>query len=172
MTASALASYVLALTFAWAAVAKAVHPAAWSRSLSGYGFSGPLARAIAVGVPIVELGVATLLVAGARAIGAALALALLATFSFAIVRATRERGSRLPCGCFGDTKERDFRLMLLRNALLAALGAVILVGQRYRPALLQSSVDGVPFVLTIAGAAVICWTLWQVFSSLRGRRNS
>ncbi|MQB01617.1 MAG: hypothetical protein GEU78_15230 [Actinobacteria bacterium] len=172
MTASALASYALALTFAWAAVAKAVRPSAWSSSLSGYGFSGSLARVVAVAVPGVEAGVAVLSVAGLRSIGAALALALLSGFSFAILQATRTRGSRLPCGCFGGTKERDFRLMLLRNALLAVLAAVVLVGRQVRPVSVHGTVEGVPLVLSVAGAAVICWTLWQVVSSLRGRRNS
>jgi uncharacterized protein (DUF486 family) len=172
MTASALASYVLATTFAWAAVAKAVRPSAWSASLSGYGFSGPLARVVAVAVPVAEIGVTALSVAGLRSIGAALALALLSGFSFAILRATRTRGDRLPCGCFGGTKERDFRLMLLRNALLAVLAAVVLVGQQLHPASLHGTVDGVPLALSVAGAVVICWTLWQVVSSLRGRRNS
>jgi uncharacterized membrane protein YphA (DoxX/SURF4 family) len=172
MTASALASYVLATTFAWAGVAKALRSSGWSASLSGYGLSGSFARVIAVAVPVMETGVAVLLVAGLRSIGAALALALLGGFSFAIVQATRTQGSRLPCGCFGDTQERDFRLMLLRNALLVGLAAVILVGQRFRPTLLQSSVDGLPLALSVGGAVVICWTLWQVVSSLRGRRNT
>lgn len=172
MTVSALASYLLALTFAWAAVAKAVRPSAWSASLGGYGVTGAPGRALSIAVPVAEMGVAVLLVAGLRPVGAALSLALLAGFSLAILQAARTRGSRLPCGCFGDTNERDFRLMLLRNALLAALAAVILVGQRSRATLLEDPADGVPLVLTVVGGAVICWTLWQVVSSLRGRRHS
>lgn len=172
MTVPVLASYLLALTFAWAAVAKAVRASTWSAMLDGYGFTGATARAISIAVPAAELGIAVLLATGLRSIGAALALALLAAFSLAILRAVTTQGTRLPCGCFGDTKERDFRLMLLRNALLAALAAVILVGQRSRTTLLQDPTDGVPLVLTLAGGVVICWTLWQVVTSLRGRRHS
>ena len=172
MTAPELASYALTLTFLWAASAKVFGFGRWTQTVRGYGFGGDAAEAISLSVPIAEATVAALLLAGFRSVGAALALALLAAFSYAIVRATKTQGSRLPCGCFGGSKERDFRAMLLRNALLAVLAAVILVGRRFGPSLLQEPVDGVPFILTVLGAVVICWTLWQVFSSLRGRRHS
>jgi hypothetical protein len=41
------------------------------------------------------------------------------------VRARARVGDRLPCGCFGRTARRDVRLVLFRNAALAALGALV-----------------------------------------------
>jgi hypothetical protein len=173
MTATALASYALALTFAWASATKLLRFSRWRRSLEGYGLRGTAADVVAAAVPPIELALAVLLVVGFRPVGAALSLALLATFSAAILRAARTRGSRLPCGCFGGDEARDYRLMLLRNAALGLLAAVILLGDRYgalRP--LDGTIDPVPLALSVVGAAAICWTIWQVVSSLRGRRHS
>ena len=171
MTASSLAAYVLALTFAWAGVAKLAGFARWKDSLRGYGLAGPAHAITAVAVPIAEVGVAMLLVTQAREAGAALALALLAAFSGAILVAARAKGSRLPCGCFGGAKERDYRWMLVRNGALALLAAVVLLGRELRPSLFESSIEAVPLALSVLGALVISWTVWQVISSLRGRRH-
>ena len=166
-----MASYVLAFTFVWAGAAKVLGFPRWRLSLERFGLSRG-AGAAAVAVPAVELGVAVLLLTAFREIGAALTLALLGGFSFAILVAARKRGSRLPCGCFGSAKERDYRWMLVRNGALAVLAAVVLFGRQARPVMLRSSVDALPLLLSVAGAVAICWTIWQVVSSLRGRRHS
>jgi uncharacterized membrane protein YphA (DoxX/SURF4 family) len=171
VTASAIASYILAVTFAWAGIAKLVGFSRWRAALEGFGLAGPARRAALVGVPVAELVVAVLLVVGLREVGAALALALLAAFSGAILVAARAKGARLPCGCFGGAKERDYRWMLVRNGALAVLAAVVLLGREIRPSLFDSSIEAVPLALSVAGALVISWTVWQVISSLRGRRQ-
>jgi hypothetical protein len=171
VTASTLAAYILVATFAWAAVAKLAGFGRWAAALEGYGVTGASHRVVSVAVPASELVVAALLATSLRDAGAALAIALLASFSFAIFVAARATGSRLPCGCFGGAKERDYRWMLVRNALLAALAAVVLLGRELRPSF-EGSLDAVPLALSAVGAAVICWTVWQVVSSLRGRRHS
>jgi hypothetical protein len=77
-------------------------------------------------VPWAEVGVMLLLVAGRTAAGGALALTLLAAFSVAIVRLQRILDSKsVPCGCLGGDNARDYRLLLARNAALAAAAVAL-----------------------------------------------
>jgi hypothetical protein len=117
---AAAVSLLLAGTLAWAGALKVADPAPFRvtlRSLVG----ARAARRLAFAVPLVELGLAGLLVAGV-APAPALVLALLALFTAALWRL----GSvSTACHCFGATEGGDGRL---RNALLAA-GAAFLVVQ-------------------------------------------
>lgn len=165
------AVWVLALSFAWAAAAKLIAIGRWRDALSGYHF-GPRVRALLVpAVPVVEACIAAALVAS-RDVGAALALGALAAFSLVVLVARRERGDRLPCGCFGGDRERDYRTILIRNAGLAVLAALVLVLPAGEDVEIASPgrQDLVPVVAIVAGAALIVWTIWTAFTAMRRYR--
>ncbi|MBA2273526.1 MAG: hypothetical protein H0W21_06450 [Actinobacteria bacterium] len=169
------AAVSLAGMFAWAAAAKAIWPAGWRGAVGGFGLGRRAEPLVSVAVPVVELGVAlTILWGGARA-GAALALALLAAFSAAVVRARSLQGDRLPCGCFGRATVRDYRMMLARNVLGGGLAAVVLLAGA-REGILEGSVapsgpELMPAALTCLGTVLAGWTLWRAGGlRRRGRR--
>lgn len=118
-TGPSLAAELLGVVFVWAALAKLTGFPVWRRDLEAYRLPGR--TALAVVIPVAELAVPALVVAGFGTAAAALALVLLASFSGAILRARRLLGDRLPCGCFGGRDRRDFRVLLVRNAALGAL---------------------------------------------------
>ena len=131
----ALAAAILAVAFGAAVIAKIVTWRRWRRALAAYDV--PLERAVAVAVPALEAVVAVLPFLGfARAAGT-VAFVLLVGFSLAIVVARVRRGPRLECGCFGGVRSRDYRVLLLRNALL---GAAALAAWRWAP-----PADAMPF---------------------------
>jgi hypothetical protein len=171
-----VAAFGLAATFAWAALAKVLRRARWRTALSAYELPGALRAIAAPTVPAAEGAIATALFVGATRVGAAASVALLATFSGALLYARERRGDRLPCGCFGRATDRDYRVLLARNALLGVLAAVLLVSGRNVTLSagwsLPSGGEVVPALLVAAGIAVVAWMVWQVSSSLgeRGRR--
>lgn len=154
-----IAAAALGLVFGWSGVAKLTRFGTWRSVLEGYRL--PASAPLAMAVPLVELVVPALVVVGESRAAAALALTALASFSAAIVRARAMKGDRLPCGCFGDADERDFRWLLARNAALGLLaGAVIAKGRDLE--LLEglgapTGSDVVPVVLVVAGISVIVW---------------
>src|SRR5438270_11782423 len=79
---------VLGAVFGVAAASKLAGPSDWRRALGSYRL-GRLGRVALVGVPLAELAVAGLVVGGRPRAAAILALALLGSFSLAIVRAAR-----------------------------------------------------------------------------------
>lgn len=113
---------VLALLFAWAAVAKVVNHRATVDAFSGLGLPAP--ALLAVAVPMVELAVAAGLVVRPDAVGWT-AVALLAAFSAVIVRA-QAHGVTSGCACFGAPSTTDpvSGADLVRNAGLAAAAIV------------------------------------------------
>lgn len=166
-----LAAAVVVAAFSWAAVAKLVGFERWRRALFAYRLSGlePIAR---VGVPAAELVVAVLAVLVPPPIAGALALALLAGFSLAILRAQSLGGNRLPCGCFGSATERDFRLMLLRNALLAVPASVLsLSGELRLIDRLDSmrAADLLPLLLVVLAIGLLGWMIRGLTESLSTR---
>ena len=170
-----IAASVLAASFAWAAAAKVFRWAPWRAALGAYRLPRTIELPVALAVPLAEAGVAVMVLAGPADAGASSALFLLACFTLAVLRARAARGDRLPCGCFGDLKDRDYRVMVLRNALLVVLcGAVLLGGIKEG---LVSAVeppagaDALPGVLVAVGVGVALWTVRQVAASLgRGRQ--
>lgn len=151
----------LAAAFAWAAVAKVVRFAAWREALAGYRLPDVAEVAARPLVPLVEAVTAALLLAGGGAsrAGAALALALTAAFSLAVLRARRLQGDRLPCGCFGGSGRRDYRLMLVRNATLggaAALALLLPAVASVEPAAPDPS-QVLPAALAAAGVGLVAW---------------
>lgn len=121
------AALVLAVVFAWAAVAKFRSPAETAASF--HGLHLPAASLLARAVPIVEVGVAGGLLL-APALAAWVALALVLAFSLVIVRAVAA-GSTVTCACFGaspaaseDTARPVSTVEVVRNAGLGGLAIV------------------------------------------------
>jgi Methylamine utilisation protein MauE len=119
-----LARVVLAAVFGVAGAAKLADRDGSRRSLRAFGLPERLVAVLA----IAELAAAGLLIAPQTAtVGAIVALTLLAAFTVAIVAALR-RGSRPDCGCFGRLHSAPIgRSTFVRNALLAACAAVVLI---------------------------------------------
>jgi hypothetical protein len=127
----AAASLVLAASLAWAASAKALYWASWRAALTSYALPNAAVGAVALAVPAIELVLVALMLSGALLVGAALTVLMLAAFSLAVLRATMlHRSNRLPCGCFGRMKTRDYRFLIVRNGFLGALAALVLIGNR------------------------------------------
>ncbi|MDQ4006353.1 MAG: hypothetical protein M3135_08660, partial [Actinomycetota bacterium] len=164
---AAMATAVLAGTFAWAAVAKASRPATWDRALGGYALPAILRRSAVVGVPVAEAAVAGLLLGGEVRAGAAMASGLVIVFSLAVLRRRRRGVERLPCGCFGGSRERSIAWILARNATVLVLGAAVAVWGRAIPVPRPPSdaealpaalvVGGAILTLSILGRAVALW---------------
>lgn len=168
-TLARVASLLLAAAFGWAALAKIVRFRGWRRALGRYGLSRVVEASGAYGVPAAEACVAALLVLGPMRVGGALSLVLICSFSLAVMRARSLRGDRLPCGCFGRASARDYREMLLRNALLGLLAAIVLVARSVGSSQVGMPGPGewVPAVLVLVGVAAGGWTLWQATTSMR-----
>ncbi len=121
-----VAAVILAAVFSWAAVAKGARRRDTVAAFTGLGIPAP--AVLAVAVPVAELAIAVLLVVRPQ-IGGALALAMLAAFTLAIVGALR-RGVDTGCGCFGSRRDAPVNPSdVVRNALLAAF-AVLATGAR------------------------------------------
>ena len=165
-----LAALLLAAAFGWAAAAKVTRLPAWRIALAGYRLPEGLERVVFAGVPVVEVVVVALLVAGgdAGSAGAALAVALLGAFSIAVLRARRLQGDRLPCGCFGGSGDRDYRAMLVRNALLGVLAALALVAPDLVTISAPRSSQAVPVALAAAGLALVVWLAIAAGRAVRG----
>lgn len=165
------AAAVIVSTFGWAAAAKLFGFERWRKALGAYrlGAAEPVIR---IGVPVIELGVAALVMVAPLVLAGACALMLLAGFSAAILRAHSLHGDRLPCGCFGSTTERDFRLMVARNGILA-LPAALLAGSG-RLGLLDrieslETDDLLPMSLVVLAIGVLSWMIRGLTESLSTR---
>lgn len=167
-TLARIASLLLALALGWAAVAKLLDLAQWKTALASYALPEVVERPARVAVPVAEIAIAVTLLALSPRAGAAASLAVLALFSLAIVRARSEQGDRLPCGCFGGTRERHYKTMMARNAGLGILAAIVLGGPRDAglPAA-PSSAELLPALLVVMGAALIVLVAWQTVSMRR-----
>ena len=169
LVASRFAAILLATTFVAAGAAKLIRYSRWRSALDEYRLPRALTGSIAVGVPVAELGVAVLLVSVSQAVEAAASLALLALFSAAIARVAAVRGRRVPCGCFGGDRSRDYRLLLARNATLCiACAAILIAGTDGSLIDSVSGSDVLPLSLVTAGVAGIVVLATQMVGSLRG----
>ena len=166
-----VAAAALAVAFAWAAVSKVASWRSWRRALSGYGLPAGGERIAAVGVPVAETTVPLLVLLGFPQAAGVVAIALLIAFSGAILAARARRGDRLPCGCFGGARVREYRAMLARNTLLAAVGSVAALGAS--DATVQSRIaapgreDLLPAAIVAVSLAVASWTLGRGLYLLR-----
>jgi hypothetical protein len=172
VTVARVSAALLALTFTWAAVAKLMAFGRWRDALRSYRLPPPLHAIAEAGVPGLELAVAALLVTSSAKAGSALALAMIATFSLAVLRARAQGGDRLPCGCFGRASPRDYRALLARNAALGLLTAIVLTSD-LRGAVAdglgaRSWPDALPAALVVAGVVLAAWTARRAADALRG----
>ena len=147
------AALVLAVVFAWAAIAKARTPAETSASFHGLGL--PAAPLLARVVPVVEGAVAIGLVVS-PALVAWVALALVLAFSLVIVRAVAA-GSTVSCACFGGAAAGDgdearpvSTVEVVRNA---GLGALAIVASGAAPGGLRTSLPAVVIVSVLVALA-------------------
>lgn len=166
-----LVSLVLsAALFAWSGGSKVAGPRRWREVLGRYRF-GPLTPVLAVGVPVLEVGIAVTLVTGGSRVGSAAMLASLAGFSMAVLRLRRLEGNRLPCGCFGRTTSRDFRSILVRNAVLALAAVPPLIHDRDVSVMRElgwpSGGEALPALAAVVGIAIMVWMISVTSSAFR-----
>jgi len=169
-TAGRVAAAVLSIAFGSAAAAKIVGRRRWARALASFRL-GPLEGAALVGVPLVELALATLPFLGLVSTAGLASLAVLWVFSAAIVVGRVRVGRRLDCGCFGASRARDYRLLLARNAALAVVAVV--AWREGRDAWIGGSLaapsgsDLVPATLVALGLALAIWVSVRVVVTVR-----
>lgn len=122
-----VAALLLAAVFVSAAIAKLTDLTGTRTAVTEFGVPEGLASPVAVAVPLAELTVAILLVAGpTRMAGGAGSLALLCVFSTAI-GVSLLRGRAPDCHCFGQLHAAPTSWKtLVRNGLLAGLATVAL----------------------------------------------
>lgn len=138
------AALALALVFAVAGTAKLRHRGRTARAFAGLGLASP--QALALGVPLLELGLAVGLVL-VPAWAGIVALAVLAGFTAFVLRAI-QRGDGQGCGCFGSTRPAPMgSAEVLRNVLLAM--AATLAAFAPGPVVPEP-----PALLAVAGAVV------------------
>ncbi|MGH2806099.1 MAG: MauE/DoxX family redox-associated membrane protein [Actinomycetota bacterium] len=170
-----VAALSLALTLGWAGLAKALRFVPWRSSLVGYRLPRGLFPFVLIGLPIVELGTAALLLTSYARAGAAVALALVSSFSATVVRARAIAGDRVPCGCFGGMKTRDYRLMLVRNAVLGLAAAAVMIradgGSPLHGFAPPRASELLPAGLVVLGVVFIGFVAWQAALMSRGHRR-
>jgi thiol-disulfide isomerase/thioredoxin/uncharacterized membrane protein YphA (DoxX/SURF4 family) len=160
----------LAAVLMVSAVAKLSDPTGTREAVTAFGLRARAGTLVALVLAPVELAVAVLLLPGATApLGAALALALLAVFS-TVVTVHLVRGSRPACNCFGRIGSSDISgRTLLRNAALAGLAVVGLLGEPVGPAVfVQEQPAGV--VVGVLAAAGLMAAAVLLAELLGGRR--
>ncbi|MGH2660176.1 MAG: MauE/DoxX family redox-associated membrane protein [Actinomycetota bacterium] len=171
----AVAAGVLGAVLAWSAGGKFLRPRDWRRARSAYGLRGRLDQVAAIGAPVAEAGVVGLVVAGLHRTAGIAGLPLLLVFSLAVLRARRNAGDLVPCGCFGTVKARDYRLLLLRNAVLTVAAAAAAVwavdSPRLRTPRIPSGPDVLPLAFAVVGLSMAAWTVVRSVRSL-GRRGA
>jgi hypothetical protein len=169
-----LAAAALGAAFVWSAGAKIARPASWRRVLGAHELQRWVQRASLIGVPVAEVAIVGLVVMGMHRTAGVVALVILAAFSAAILRARRRFGDVVTCGCFGTSVARDYRILLLRNALLAGGAAIAAFGGVDAPRIsapgLPSAGDALPAALAVTGIAVAAWMLASSLRSFRVRR--
>jgi ABC-type amino acid transport system permease subunit len=128
---------------------------------------------VAIGVPVVEIAIATMPVLGLASTAGLVALWVLMAFSAAVIVGRLRVGRRLGCGCFGSSATRDYRLLLVRNLALAAVAIVAWRAGDDTPALRSLGSPGgselVPMVLVVLGLALATWVGTAAFAA-SGRR--
>jgi Methylamine utilisation protein MauE len=167
-----VSAMALAIGFGWAAISKLANFQRWRRALRGYALPSGLERAALLGTPVLEAVAVGLILTGPLELAGALSLALLAGFSVVVLRARATQGDRLPCGCFGGTTERDYRLMLVRNAVLGLpAGALMLSGNSGLIERLESfkGSDALPLGLVLLAGGLIVWMTMGLLEMMNTR---
>jgi peroxiredoxin/uncharacterized membrane protein YphA (DoxX/SURF4 family) len=163
---------VLAGVFALAAAGKLLDLAGSRRAAADFGVPAALSGVVGTVLPAVELAIAAALLVRPSARAAALAaLCLLAIFCAAIARLVA-KGAAPDCHCFGQLhSEPAGRDTLARNAVLAAIAAVIVAAGAGR-SLAALSGEDVALLLTSVGCAAgaaAAALMWRENRTLRAR---
>jgi uncharacterized membrane protein YphA (DoxX/SURF4 family) len=117
-----LARVVLAVVFAFSAVAKLRSRRSLPEAMRAFGVPSPLAGVTAVALPIFELTLALLLVTVRSAWPAWVAVAALALFTVLVVRAAIKH---TPCPCFGVVDDAPVGpVAVVRNGVLLAIAVL------------------------------------------------
>jgi thiol-disulfide isomerase/thioredoxin len=159
-----VAKLVLVLVFAVAAVAKLAERTAFRRTLPLYGVPVRLVGAVAIGVPVAELGVAVALIPAELAPWGAIGALLLLVIFTAAAAGPRARAVEAKCDCFGPLEGLSTGVPpFIRNAALAAIAGLAVVLETTAPAadVPASAVAGV--ALAVAGVAA-----WLAVSARKG----
>lgn len=163
-------SALIAVVFAWSAGTKIAQPQAWRTVLQRYRLGGISTPAVVL-VPGAEALVVALVLLGETRAAGAMSVGMLSAFTLAVVRLRNTEGDRLPCGCFGSSKVRDYRIVLLRNTLLGSAAAVMLAGDRDVALLdgigVPSGSQIVPALLVVVAVAAAVWLLYSVTRSFK-----
>ena len=124
--------YVLALTFLLACGPKLVHRHDFATAVRNYRLAPPVvSELIAAILPILELGVAILLLTDVLVVeAAAAALAMLVVFA-AAVSANLIRGRVIDCGCAGAAAPHRISWPLVGRDLVLSAIASLLLAQRF-----------------------------------------
>jgi len=147
-------AFVLAVVLAQAAVLKALRPADTEAGFVALGVPG--APIFAWLVPAAEVIVAIALLSVPR-IGGVAALVMLGAFSAVLARAIRT-GVRAGCNCFGQTRGQPVSgVDLVRNALLAVLGAAALLAPRPVALPLTAASTLAALGMVAVGTAMLHW---------------
>ena len=160
---------LLACVFGLAGVAKLLDRAGTRQAVQGFGVPPRVVGAVAVVVPLVELAIAALLVPAATARwGALAAVALLAVFCVAIVRALRS-GLTPDCNCFGGLSQTEVgRGTLFRNLLLGGVAGLAAVGASDPPigalhwVTAPAARDRPVLIVLVSCVAILGWVCWQL----------
>ena len=144
--AALVARLVLAGTWLFAGVSKVGDPRQFLRAVRAYEATPEwLSKAIAYGLPVLEICLAVLLLVGvATRYAAAVSAALLTVFIIGIVQASA-RGIKIDCGCFGGGGTSDSTTYLLdvaRDVGLLALAVFLVVWPVSALALDQAVTEG------------------------------
>lgn len=158
------AAAVLSVAFGWAGLSKAFARRRWRASVDAYPYAAAIRSAATLTVPVAEIAVAGALMAGFWVVGGAAAAGMSVAFSLALLRLRSVTGDRLPCGCFGGTATRDYRFLLMRNALLAATAVFVAT----RPSAATSAELLSPgLVLAVVGVGIIGWVARSAITAMR-----
>ena len=168
------AQLLLAAVFALAGGAKLFDLAGSRRAVTDFGVPARAASAVGLLVPIAEIAAAVALIFHATARwGAALALVLLLTFVAGVANAMR-KGLNIDCGCFGKVYSATAGSpTLVRNALLAALAAVVVVHgpgpaiDDWASARSGSELVAIGATTVAVILAAVSWLLWSRNRTLR-----
>jgi hypothetical protein len=154
IAANAIAAF-LGLVLAVAATAKIYDSRSLRDALRVGSLNNAVAKALAAGLPAVELVVAGALVVGSSTsvqVALATSAALFALFTLWIL-VMLARGLRPTCGCFGVAGETLSVKSVLRNAVLMGLAIAGSLLARQRPPLLAPSAASL--MIVTAGLSVV-----------------
>lgn len=164
---------ILAGVLLAAAATKLRDPRALLTAVGEHGVPRALRAPAAVGLVVVEIGLAALLLVPATARGAGAGTAALGLVFAASLGAMRARGRRrAPCRCFGGARERPVALLVARALALAAAGALVAGGVADRPgpssqALVAAAL--VALAIAVAILVVLVLALYRQVGVLEGR---